>query len=65
MFDITDSHKDALNLQTQLNHDMAEVLLLQYGDPGFPKGAPTQGVRSPIICHNVCRKLHENEKKMD
>ena len=27
VFDITDSHKDALNLQTELNHDMAQVVL--------------------------------------
>ena len=27
MFDITDSNKDALNLDTQLNQDMAQVVL--------------------------------------
>ena len=28
VFDITDSHKDALNLQTPLNNDMAQVVSL-------------------------------------
>ena len=31
MFDITDSHKDALNQETQLNYDMAQVVLCSGG----------------------------------
>ena len=31
VFDITDSHKDVLNLQTELNHDMAQVVLCSGG----------------------------------